>query len=143
MPLIVFALAVLITWTVVFARTMMQLTQRTLEILNLALVVNFLALRQFQRLEHFFHLLERMFQFFDDAVDLVDRVRDGWRFMLRFRLLLLLPPLSLLTASVVVAASITIATFIVLPTPIRLGLALAFAALLTFRLTFASTFRFR
>lgn len=46
---------------IVFARAMMHLAQRALEILNLALVINFLAFGEFQRLEHFLHFFERMF----------------------------------------------------------------------------------
>lgn len=52
----------------------MKLAQRALQILYLALVVNFLAFGQFQRFQHLFHLLKRMLQFLDDAVDLLDRV---------------------------------------------------------------------
>lgn len=55
----------------------MQLTQRAGEILNLAFVVDFLALREFQRLQHFLHFIERTFQFLDHPIDLVNGVRDG------------------------------------------------------------------
>jgi hypothetical protein len=64
----------------------MQLTQRALKILNFAFVVNFLALGEFQRFEHFLHFIERVFEFVDDPVDLLDRVTDGGR-PVRFLLL--------------------------------------------------------
>jgi hypothetical protein len=90
---------------IVFARAVVQLAQRALEILNLPLVINLLALGQFQRLEHFFHLLERMFQFLDDAIDLLDGIRDGRRFVM-LRRFLLLPPLNMFAAPILRAASI-------------------------------------
>jgi hypothetical protein len=70
----------------VLAGAMMQVPQRALEILNLALVVDFLSLSQFQRLQHFLHLVEGMLQFIDDSVDLIDRVRDRGSTMLGFAL---------------------------------------------------------
>jgi hypothetical protein len=58
---------------IVFAGAM-KLAQRALEALNLALIIDLLALGKFQRFQHFFHLFERMFQFFDDAIHLLDGI---------------------------------------------------------------------
>ena len=70
---------------IVFARAM-KLAQCALEILNLTLVVDFLAFGEFQRFQHFFHLFERMFQFLNDPVDLVDGLGNGRLFILLLRL---------------------------------------------------------
>ena len=59
MPMIVFAWAI-------------KLAQCALKVLNLALVIDLLALGKFQRFQHFFHLFERMFQFLNDAIDLIN-----------------------------------------------------------------------
>jgi len=64
---------VLMPRVIVFAGAL-KLSQRALQVLNLAFVVGLLAFRQFQRFQHLFHLFERMFQFLDDAVDLLDGV---------------------------------------------------------------------
>ena len=53
-----------------------QLPKSPLERIDLALVLDLLALRQFERLQHHFHFLQSRLQLFDDAVDLVDRVAD-------------------------------------------------------------------
>jgi len=68
----------------VLAGAMMQMPQRALKILNLALVINFLPLSQFQRLQHFLHLIKGMLQFINDSVHLVDRIRDRRSPMLGF-----------------------------------------------------------
>jgi len=78
MPVIVFAGA-------------MELTQCALEILNLALVVDLLAFGEFQRFQNFFHLFERMFQFLDDTVDLVDGLGNRGLFVLLLRLRMMAP----------------------------------------------------
>ena len=64
---------------------MMEMAQRALEILNLAFVVNFLPLGQLQRFQHFFHLIESMFQFVDDAIDLGNGVGNRGSFVRGFR----------------------------------------------------------
>jgi hypothetical protein len=61
----------------------MQLAKRALEILNLAFVVDLLSLGEFQRLKHFLHFIQRMFEFLDHAVDLLDCVADGGRLVRR------------------------------------------------------------
>ncbi len=79
---------------IVFAGPM-KLAQRALQILNLALVVDLLALGEFQRFQDFFHLLERMFQFLNDAIDLINRLGNcrllvllgGLRMMASLRML--------------------------------------------------------
>jgi hypothetical protein len=65
----------------------MQLAERALETLNFALVIDLLSLGELQRLEHFLHFIERMFEFFDDSVDLLDGITDGGHFRSRFRFL--------------------------------------------------------
>ena len=59
----------------VVARTM-QMPQSTLKALNLALVVDLLSLRQFQGFEHFFHFVQRVLQFLDDPVYLLNGIGD-------------------------------------------------------------------
>jgi len=49
-----------------------HLAQGALEGLDLAFVVDFLALGQFQSLEHFVHFIERAFQLLDNLGDVVD-----------------------------------------------------------------------
>jgi len=65
----------------------MQLPQRALKTLNLALVINLLPLRQLQCFQHFLHFIERMLQFLDDSIHLIDGIGDGWGLMRGFRLL--------------------------------------------------------
>jgi hypothetical protein len=74
---------------VILAGTM-QLAQRTLETLNLAFVIDLLALGEFQRLEHFLHFVERMFELLNDAVDRLDRIADGGRLVRRLLVMPLL-----------------------------------------------------
>ena len=54
----------------------MQLTKRSLKRVNFALVVDLLALRQLERLQHQLHFFQGSLQFFDHPVDLVDRLAD-------------------------------------------------------------------
>ncbi len=68
----------------------MQLPQRALKILNLALVIDLLPLGQFQRFQHFLHFIERMFQLLDDPVHLLNGIRDCGRAMRRLGLARLL-----------------------------------------------------
>jgi hypothetical protein len=84
MPLIVFA-------------GPMELAQRALEILNLALVVDLLALGKFQCFQHLFHFFERMFQFLNDAVDLVNGLGNRRLLVLLLRLRMV-PPVSVFNA---------------------------------------------
>jgi len=79
-----------------FARTV-QVPQRALQILNLALIIDLLPLGQFQRFQHFLHLIERMFQLVDDPVHLVDGIRDRGRAMRRFGLARLLGLMTFMT----------------------------------------------
>jgi hypothetical protein len=60
-----------------------QVPQRALEILNLAFVIDFLPLGQFECFEHFLHFIERVFEFLDHSVHLVDGVGNGRRFVRR------------------------------------------------------------
>jgi hypothetical protein len=73
----------------VFARPV-QLPQRALETLNLALIIDLLPLGEFERFEHFLHLIERVLEFLDDSVHLLDGVADRRRLMRGFGLLTLL-----------------------------------------------------
>ncbi len=76
---------------------MMQLAQRALQVLNLALIVNLLPLGQLQSLQNLFHLVERVLQFFNDPIDLIDGVRDaGGLWLFGDRGLRLVPMFSLL-----------------------------------------------
>lgn len=116
MPMIVFAGA-------------MDLAQRALEILNLALIVDLLAFGQFQRLEHFFHLFERMFQFLDDAVDLIDGFADR-------RLLVLLLGLGMMSLFGMFPTFPTVAAFLAITTILSFtpfGAFLALGAFSVFR----------
>jgi len=72
MPMIVFAWAI-------------KLAQCALKVLNLALVIDLLALGKFQRFQHFFHLFERMFQFLNDAIDLINGLGNCRLFVLWLR----------------------------------------------------------
>ncbi|HWD91456.1 MAG TPA: hypothetical protein VG938_03820 [Verrucomicrobiae bacterium] len=65
----------------------MHLAQRSLEILNLALIIDLLPFGEFERFEHFLHLIERVFEFLDDSVHLLDGVSDGGSLMRGFRVL--------------------------------------------------------
>ena len=51
-----------------------QLAKRALQGMNLALVINLLSLCQFESFEHFLHLIERMFEFFNDSINLLDGI---------------------------------------------------------------------
>lgn len=55
----------------------MQLAERALQRFDLALVINFLALGQFKRFQHFLHVAQRVFQFFDHAIHLLNGASDG------------------------------------------------------------------
>jgi hypothetical protein len=61
-----------------------QVPQRALEILDFALVIDLLPFGKFERFEHFFHLIERVFEFVDDSVHLLDGVRDALLLMRGF-----------------------------------------------------------
>src|SRR5215472_12045459 len=58
-----------------FARPV-QVTKRALQIMNLALVINLLPLGQFECFKHFLHLIERLFELFNDPIDLLDGIRN-------------------------------------------------------------------
>jgi hypothetical protein len=61
---------------VVVARAV-EVAEGALEILDFALVVNFLPFGEFECFEHFFHFIEGVFEFVDDAIYLVDGIGDG------------------------------------------------------------------
>lgn len=61
-----------------------QLPECPFEGLDLAFVIDLLALGQFQGFQHEFHFVERVFQFFDHLVHLFDGPADGWNFGARF-----------------------------------------------------------
>jgi hypothetical protein len=63
-----------------FAGTVVQLPQGALEVLDFALVFDFLPFGQFQCLEHFFHFVEGVLEFVNDTVHLLDGAGDGGRF---------------------------------------------------------------
>lgn len=65
-----------------------QSSERAFQFLDLALVINLLPFGQFQSFQHVFHFIERVFQFLDDFVDLLDGLGDGGNFRaaLAFRL---------------------------------------------------------
>ena len=73
-----------------FAGAVVEMAKRALQILNLALVINFLPLGQFERFEDFLHIIECSFEFFDDPVHLIDCVGNRWRTRFRNGLLALL-----------------------------------------------------
>jgi hypothetical protein len=98
---------------IVFAGPM-ELAQRALEILNLALVVDLLALGQFQRFQHLFHFFKRMFQFLNDAVDLVNGLGNRRLLVLLLRLRMV-PPVSVFNAFMPLGAFGSITAF----TPFR------------------------
>lgn len=100
----------------------MKLAQRALEALNLALVIDLLALGQFQGFQHFFHLFERMFQFLDDAIDLLNGIGDR-------RLLVLLMRLGAMAPLGMFGAFRALSVFTALRLLNRLGVFSVFAAL--------------
>jgi hypothetical protein len=54
-----------------------HLPERAFERFDLAFVVDFLSLGEFEGFQDQFHFVERVFQFFDDLVDLFDGAGDG------------------------------------------------------------------
>lgn len=54
----------------------LDLTQRPPQRIDLAFIGNFLAFRQLNQLEHFFHLLDRAFERLDDFHDFIDGLMD-------------------------------------------------------------------
>jgi len=75
----------------------MKLAQRSLETLDLPFVVDLLALGKFQRFEHFLHLFERMFQFLDHSVDLINGF-GNCRFLVLLGRLRMMPSFAMLNA---------------------------------------------
>ena len=73
-----------------------ELPEGALEALDFALIINFLALGEFQRFEDLFHFIERMFEFLDDAVHLLDSITNGRSLMMHWLWLLLMMMLMLL-----------------------------------------------
>jgi hypothetical protein len=67
---------------------MAQMAQSPLEVLDFALVINLLPFRQFERLKHFLHFIQSMFELVNDPVYLSDGVRNRGSAMLRLRLLM-------------------------------------------------------
>jgi hypothetical protein len=66
-----------------------QSSEGAFQFLELAFVINLLPLGQFQSFQHVFHFIERVFQFLDDFVDLLDgRAIRGWFGNVRCRPLL-------------------------------------------------------
>lgn len=59
-----------LAWTV-------QLAQCSLKVLNFPFIVNLLPFRKFQGFEHFFHFVERVFEFFNHSIYLLDGVANG------------------------------------------------------------------
>ena len=57
----------------------MNFAQRLAQRLNFALVSEFLALGQFDEFEHFLHLVERLFERFDNLRHFFNRLADGGR----------------------------------------------------------------
>ena len=70
-----------------------QIPQCALKILNLALIIDLLALSEFERLEHFLHFIERVLQFLDDPVHLLDGIGNGRGLVCRFRRFVMMMPL--------------------------------------------------
>lgn len=69
----------------------MQVSQGSLKTLDFPLVVNLLALGQFQGFEHLFHFVEGVLEFLNYPIYLLDGIADGGRAgrgrLLRFRAL--------------------------------------------------------
>ncbi len=60
-----------------FTSRLMNAVQRAAQRLNFPLVGNFLALGQFDEFEHFLHLVERLFERFDNLRHFFNRPADG------------------------------------------------------------------
>ena len=76
----------------IFAPRPMQAPKGPLQRLNLPFVINLLPLGQFQRFQNILHFIERVFQFIDDLIHLLDGLADrshagsGLRFLRANRL---------------------------------------------------------
>ncbi len=62
-----------------FTLRLMNIVQRAAQRFNFPLVSEFLALGQFDEFEHFLHLVERLFERFDNLRHLFNRLTDGGR----------------------------------------------------------------
>jgi hypothetical protein len=58
---------------------MLEMAQRAAELFDFLLVRIFLALGEFQRFEHFFHVVQRLAKGFDNPIDVVDGMLNGSR----------------------------------------------------------------
>lgn len=62
-----------------FASWLVNFVQRPAQRFNFPLVGEFLALGQFDKFEHFLHLIERLFERFDNLRHFFNRLTDGGR----------------------------------------------------------------